>query len=388
MILISMNLPDYKGGSIVNLMASIKKAFNGRHPYSELNLLPGCKLEGSKNIIVLTLDGLGSTFIKKHGANTVFQRYKKGDITSVFPPTTGSAITTFLTGLPAQQSAIPGWNIFLKELGAVTTILRFKPLVGSSFEGIRIEDLLPCKGFTQDLNVNSYMIHPKEIMKSEFTKALGGKAEIKGYSKLNGLCKQINNSVKSNEQKKFIYAYWDGFDKIAHKYGVSSEESLNHFFQISKEIEKLINKLGGTNSKLIITADHGFIDTPRSRVIELDDHPELQDCLVLPFCGDARTIYCYVKPNKIKKFENYVKTHLNKFCDLYRSHDLIKKKAFGLYSPNKKLIERIGDYVLIMKENYVFKDRPLGSIKKNKIGRHSGLTKEEMLVPLIYIETN
>ena len=103
----------------------------------------------------------------------------------------------------------------------------------------------------------------------------------------------------------------------------------------------------------------------------------------MPLCGDSRTAYCYVYPSKTKQFENYVKTRLNKFCKLYKNHEIIKNNYFGLFEPNPKLIERIGDYVLIMKENYILKDKILKQKRYYSIGHHGGTSKDEMFVPLI-----
>jgi hypothetical protein len=69
-------------------------------------------------------------------------------------------------------------------------------------------------------------------------------------------------------------------------------------------------------------------------------------------------------------------------CALRKSEDLIKKKVYGLFTPHPKLVERVGDYVLIMKENYIIKDTVLGEEKKFNIGNHGGLNEEEMQIPL------
>jgi hypothetical protein len=51
--------------------------------------------------------------------------------------------------------------------------------------------------------------------------------------------------------------------------------------------------------------------------------------------------------------------------------------------PNKKLFDRVGDYILVMKENYILKDVLLGEHENKNIGHHGGVSKEEMYVPLI-----
>jgi hypothetical protein len=106
----------------------------------------------------------------------------------------------------------------------------------------------------------------------------------------------------------------------------------------------------------------------------------------MPLSGEPRVVYCYVNPQKIKDFENYVKTEFKDACDLYKSDELIKDNYFGLFEPNEKLKDRIGDYILIMKENYIMKDLVLGEEQHVYVGNHGGVSEEEMFVPLIVIE--
>jgi len=382
-------LPNYNGGSIVNLMSSVKKALGGRHPYKELKILPSKKLKQAKNIVLIVLDGIGYTFLKKNANGTIFDENLKGSMTSVFPSTTGAAIPTFSTGLAPQQHAFTGWHMYLKELGVVSTTLRFNLRIGGeSFSalGIDIKNILSCKGFSEGLKVNSYLITSNIIAKGDFTKATAGKSKIIGYSSLKGFFNQISKTVKSRNHSKFIYGYWDKFDSIAHKKGVNSKEIKAHYLELCDEVSKLVKRLRGTSTKIIVTSDHGFINTTKEEFIDLKNHPKLNECLTLPLCGDPRVRYCYVRPGKVKKFEKYVKTKLKNYCNLYKSKDIIDKGFFGLFKPNPQLHGRIGDYILIMKGNYVFNDSIFGSEQKFKIGRHSGLSRDEMLVPLILID--
>ncbi len=137
---------------------------------------------------------------------------------------------------------------------------------------------------------------------------------------------------------------------------------------------------------MIITADHGLIDTTERKVVWLEKHPKLKECLTLPLCGEPRVVYCYVRPSETRQFEDYVKTRLNKACWLYKSEDLMRRNYFGLFKPNPKLGERIGDYILIMKDNYIFKDCLLGKKASFNRGNHGGISEEEMKVPLIFFD--
>src|SRR3989344_165380 len=159
-----------------------------------------------------------------------------------------------------------------------------------------------------------------------------------------------------SNSKKYVYAYWSKIDSLNHNYGVNSKKSEKHLKVLIKKLNIFIKNLR-KDTTLIITSDHGFVNTPKDRVIKLEDHPKLKESLTLPLCGESRTVYCYVHPSKADYFEKYVKENLSKYCNIYKSPDLIGKNYFGLFKPNPNLFNRVGDYILICKENYIIKDK-------------------------------
>jgi predicted AlkP superfamily pyrophosphatase or phosphodiesterase len=211
-------------------------------------------------------------------------------------------------------------------------------------------------------------------------------SKILPYETLNGFFMQIKKAIKSSNKKKYIYAYWPELDSLNHKYGVGHKKSEKHFKEINKKLRNFIRSLKGTKTLLIITSDHGFINNPIKKIIKLEDHPLMKECLTLPLCGEGRVAYCYVHPEKSKQFEDYIKNNLNKYCYIFKSQELINKNYFGLKKPNPKLFDRVGDYILIFKENYIIKDKLKEDKKKPNIGHHGGVSKEEMIVPLILID--
>src|SRR3989338_8009442 len=97
-----MHLPNYKDGSIVNLMSSLGKSFGGKTGYGSLRLLPPRELK-SKYVVLLLIDGMGYEFIKRYGKKSIFWKHLRGKMTSVFPSTTAASITTINTGVAPQQ---------------------------------------------------------------------------------------------------------------------------------------------------------------------------------------------------------------------------------------------------------------------------------------------
>jgi hypothetical protein len=380
-----MHLPDYKGGSIVNLMSSIGNSLGAKMPYQELRILPSNELRNSKNVVLMVIDGLGFEYLmRKQGS--FLKDNVRGRITSVFPPTTAAGVGTFLTGVAAQQHALTGWFMFLKEIGILAKILPFTPRIGgASFDkqGIKMEDILGQEAFTNKINAKSIVINPKMLMNSAFNETISKKSKREFYSNFDSFINQIRKAINSKGKRKYIYAYWPDIDTFSHEFGVGSSKHEKHFKEIDKKIKKFIEKTKGTNTTLIITADHGLTNTAKDKVILLKDHPRLLECLIMPRSGEGRLAYFYVHPAKARQFEWYVKTHLGKYCWMYKSEELIKKNVFGLGVPNKKLFDRVGDYILVMKENYILKDVLLGEHENKNIGHHGGVSKEEMYVPLI-----
>ncbi len=382
-----MDKPNYQDGSIVNLMSAICEAcgtaISSYDPHPALSIP---ELKESKNIILLLIDGLGYQYIKRYGAESTIGKHIKTSMTSVFPTTTSSAITTFATALAPMQHAVTGWFMHLKELGCVTAVLPFTPratMQPFNSDRVSISEVLPFSTVFTHLNRLSYVVNHKRIIDSNYSILTTVGAERVEYYGLSDFFAQIINLAKMNDAKKYIHAYWADFDALCHVHGVDSDIVQQHFTDLDAEFAELLSFLQGSDSVVIVTADHGLIDCDTQTVIHLDNHPELAEMLTLPLCGEPRVAYCYVKPNKTGAFEAYVQNQLAAHCELHRSEDLIEANYFGLGEPNRKLAQRIGDYTLIMKSNHVIKDCLMGEKPFVQIGVHGGLDERELLVPLI-----
>jgi len=389
-----MELPNYHGGSIVNLMRSIERAFDARPSaaalaYPELQALPAQALAGARNVVLLVLDGLGYDYLQDAGAGSALQRQLKARITSVFPSTTATAVTSFLTGVGPQQHALTGWTAWLRELGSVAATLRFRPRHGGepySKTGIAPRTVYTSEAMFDRLPIKSYVVSPEKIIDSDYNVAHCGVAERRPYRELPALFSTLSEIVRSGGGRKFIHAYTYDLDAAAHTFGSASPELQNTFRQIDAAFARFLQEVGGSDTLVIATADHGFTDSPKTACIELADHPQLEQTLMLPLCGERRVVYCYVHPGRNGDFEHYVQTRLSHCASLYRSADLIARGWFGLGAASPRLAERTGHYTLVMKDDYTIKDWILGEQHHLTLGVHGGVSAAEMHVPLIVAE--
>ncbi|MDH5444999.1 MAG: alkaline phosphatase family protein [Gammaproteobacteria bacterium] len=383
-----MPCPDYQGNSLVNLMSSLSSAMGKVvNNYPVLESLSVDRLANNRNIILLVIDGLGYEYLLKHGQGSCLHDHIAGKMTSVFPSTTATAITTFMTGLAPQQHGLTGWFTYLKELGCITAVLPFKPRVGMSNFNPEHLDANSLYGHTPIFDLlpwTSYVVAPEWIIHSEYNVAHSGAALLHGYNNLSECFNNIQSIVNSTDEHKYIYAYWPDFDRYSHETGCTSSKVHSHFAELDAEFDSLLKKLAGTDTSIIVTADHGFIDTAPDRIIHLHDHPIIQESLVMPLSGEPRAAYCYVHPGKENQFIDYIKSELEDCIILKPSQTVLDEGYFGIGESHPKLHERIGHYTLLMKDNFIIKDQLVGERAFAHIGVHGGVSSQEMYVPLIY----
>lgn len=181
-----MYFPNYKDGSIVNLMSSIGGSFRAKLPYTPLPQLLPLELAASTNIVLFVIDGLGYEMLLKYAQGSILFDNIRAKLTSVFPSTTAACMTTFLTGVAPQQHAITGWLMYLRELGDTIVLLRGMTRSGASFEDINIKasDIVTAQPFAEKLNAPSFLIKGDDILGSDYTQTLGKGSKKIGYKKL------------------------------------------------------------------------------------------------------------------------------------------------------------------------------------------------------------
>ncbi|MFW9801821.1 MAG: alkaline phosphatase family protein [Candidatus Thorarchaeota archaeon] len=378
--------PNYSGRGITNLMSSIASAVGTESPYPKISESWLSGIEESKNIVLIAVDGLGYDYLMKNGKDIALASSVKGPLTSVFPPSTGSAITTFITGLPPQQHAVTGWYVFLKEYGMMSRILPFTSVVDWNVLDTDIANVVNVESLFWEIERERIVVAGKQIVDSTFSLyTIGLSAKRIAYEGLQSFFTGVEEAISSYEKASYIYAYWPELDSIAHILGIESKEAREHLQEFDQALKEFVERIEGTDTTLIITSDHGLHDVNPDGLILTGDHPELVESLTLPLCGDTRSAYCYVRPSRIRRFEDYINSEFEHACTVHKSEDLVKDNWFGLYEENPRLSGRVGDYTLIFNDGYAVLNSFPGQEAPSLIGHHGGTSSEEMNVPLIVI---
>src|SRR5437868_4580100 len=151
--------PDYAGGGLVNLVASLVAARGGTplHP-----ILENTKIRAdARNVILLIIDGLGDNLLMRRAGGGELARRRKHAITSVFPSTTASAITTSYTGRTPAEHGLTGWFTYFGEAGCVSAALPFRSrgdMTPLSARGVRAEQIFTVPSLFGAVPVKSIVV--------------------------------------------------------------------------------------------------------------------------------------------------------------------------------------------------------------------------------------
>lgn len=355
-------------GEIVGVNNAIRKYLN-KEVYHEPNpiVLDWLTENQFKHIIVLLIDALGSSIIKKHcDPNGFFLSNMRAELTTVFPPTTSAATTSLRTGKYPNENAWLGWNEYFKEKDDNIILFmnksQYKDCTYPNFSSIT----LPVPFLDETDNCTSIWPSWSKMNPS------------KDYPDL------LNNILDFIPNHEYIYAYYDALDTFMHNKGTNSLKTKELVLQLEKETESFACKLPkGTG--LILLADHSQIDV---KIDYLDAYPELTETFSHLPALEPRTIAFYIKENKKEDFvKSFTQLFGNDFV-LYTKKDVLEQNIFGSYPNHPRFEEFIGDYLAISTSNLSLSYKPNTSHTKKVGGDHAGGLDEEAIIPLILWKNN
>jgi hypothetical protein len=189
--------------------------------------------------------------------------------------------------------------------------------------------------------------------------------------------------VKSGTDAKYVYAYWPELDALSHRFGNASPQTRTHFKAVDAAFGELMRRLAGTDTRVIATADHGFVDSAGADALELADAPGLAALLRYPLCGESRVAFCHVQEGREREFMQRAADWLGERARVCPSAELAGEGWFGPGEPHPRLAERIGDVALVMKGRTTVKDWTPGEPRHRHVGHHGGTSADELLIPLI-----
>jgi predicted AlkP superfamily pyrophosphatase or phosphodiesterase len=188
--------------------------------------------------------------------------------------------------------------------------------------------------------------------------------------------------MRTNE-RAFYWVYWGYLDTLSHKHGPDDERVRAEFAAFTRAFERefftTLSAAGRSNTLFVLVADHGHMYTEKDPYYDLRNHPNLTRRLHMQPTGEHRLAYLYMKPGQTEAVREYIeRTWPNQFA-IFESAYLQEHGLFG-GPASPRLTERIGDLTVISLGSAYWW---WGAGENPMLGRHGGLTAEEMIVPFL-----
>lgn len=394
--------PAYNGYSLINLPASVC-SWLGTPEFGEsvLDTVYTSDLHSRyRHVIVMLVDGLGLDLFQRFVDHQPWQQWlpeaQFAPLTSITPSTTSSALTTLWTGKAPAAHGVLGYEMWLKEYGLIANMILHSPAsfngdVGSlQRAGFSSTQFLPVPTLGRHLaqyGVDVFALQPYAIARSGLSTMLLNGTEVVPYRNLSDLWVTLAELLQRQQANPtYMYVYWGDIDELSHRFGPHDERVLIEFETFSRTLNWFIRqqrKKHPGDTLFIMLADHGQVSTPLNPQYELRNHPALLNDLVMLPSGENRLPYFFLRPGHENHARDYIGYTWPGEFRIVPSAAVLRSGLFGPGKAYDRVPERLGDWVAFPQGSAYFwwadKPNPL-------LGRHGGLSPQEMLVPFWAME--
>jgi hypothetical protein len=324
----------------------------------------------ARQVVLLVLDGLGWEQLQERiTLAPTLASMAGGPITSVAPTTTATALTSIVAGCPPAEHGVVGYRVHVGD-GAVMNVLRWETEAGDARDAVPPE-LFQHKPAFAGRSVPAVI--RAEFLSTGFTRAFLRGARLKGWRVPSTLVVEVAQLLRDGEP--FVYAYYDGIDRVAHQYGMGE-----YYDAELRTTDRLVADLADAlppGAALLVTADHGQVDVGQA-VVTLD--ADLAASTVL-LSGEGRFRWLHARPGAAADLAAGARELYGHRAWVHTRDELEAAGWFG--GPlSAAAVARLGDVALVPFEAIAFLD-PGDTGEVTLVSRHGSLTSAEMLVPLV-----
>ena len=362
-------LPDYGGACLSEIVPALFHLEDFAKDKLDTPPWLPLPLHGAKQVVLLVLDGLGWDQLREKRAHAPFMSSMLGGpITSVVPSTTAAALTSIVTGAPPSAHGVVGYRVKVGD--EVLNTLRWETQSGDARKSVPPSSFQEVAPF---LGQKPPVVSRAEFIGSGFTNAHLEGVPIHGWRLPSSLCVEVGSLAL--EGAPFIYAYYDGIDKIAHERGLG--EYFDAELAATDELASRLYDALPRGCVLAMTADHGQVEVDSDPIVI--DEAILDDVKLLS--GEGRFRWLHVVPGATKRVRDACEAAYGDVAWIHTRDELDAEGWFG--GPLRPHIAaRLGDVALIARSPVAFLD-PCDTGETQLVARHGSQTRAEMYVPFV-----
>ncbi len=411
--------PDFAGRGLANVAPTVLRllapdAADGLDlPPLAGDILPEALTQGVTTVLLIVADGLGHRQLQREIAagnapnlGELIERTREGDvtgtynpITSVFPTTTVAALGSVNSGVTPSGHGLLGYTVFLPEFDMVAEMIRWGPLnrrvsfadpeFGKAPEAFFWAETMYAR--LQAAGVKrTFAVNPIGFSGTALTRMLHQHAAYAGFVATSSLGPIVARLLAESSDLTYVYAYWPTVDTIAHLVGPLTPEHGAEVAAFDFQFGRLLRSLPANGRTLVmVTADHGHVDTVPEEAVQFGAHPELMGMLKVSPAGERRAVYLHPKPGATTEVAAYARERLRDVAPAMLRDDAVALGLFGPGALSERAAGRIGEVLLFPRGNLQMvapietvdgAPPPRSSVFR---GLHGGLTADEALVPLL-----
>lgn len=392
------------GNTIANVPATMAAMlgvpFSGLPPLAPELWEPLVANGRPKRIVQIIIDALGQNLVEQESETFAGIREKAavmGEITSVFPSTTVNCLSCFWTGVAPAQHGLVSLRLLFPELGVVGQMIHWTPNFYKAKDalvegGLDPETFLAAPGMAEQFaaaGVPVYAFKGYDIVDSALSKMHGrGCEEQIGAFSFTDMMHQMVGLLEEKAGEPLIAsAYWPTIDTMSHFRGPDSDavarelEALIH--QIEKHFLDALSPEAREDTVVMIVADHGQLRFEEEDVAQMEDHPAIIDNLMIMGTGEPRTPYLYARQGEMDTVLDYINEELGEFGTAVSASYALEQGWLGPEPYAHETRSRLGDIVVMMRPKKLLVAPTDNTIVKRMVGKHGGLSPDEMRVPFI-----
>jgi hypothetical protein len=358
-----VTVPDYSGGSLVNLVAELEHRLIRSAPSPRLHPHLSGLIPDADTYVLALFDGLGYHQLD-HPAAASLRDTCLAAIDSPFPATTTVSLSVLATGLPPSQHGLLGYQSWIPELNHVVNTIHWTTLWGEQLE-YPFETFLPSPNLAERLGaggIETITIQPLKFHETPLSRVLFRGCRFEGIERVGEWLDATTQLAVT--PRRLVIAYLPNVDYAAHVGGQESDPYTEAMTTVAAAWEALIHRLP-PGVVAIGTADHGHVDFPKHKQIKIDEADHENRILF----GDGRAMF--------------VKGEGASLADKLPATWIPVEEMSHWWGPephHRAVPGRLPDGILLADDDVLLLHRHSDD---RMVGNHGALTDAERLIPLM-----
>jgi predicted AlkP superfamily pyrophosphatase or phosphodiesterase len=319
--------------------------------------------------VLLVIDGLGwHQLAARSQLAPTLSAMAATRITSIAPTTTATALTSLTTGLTPGEHGIVGYRMHMGT--SIMNTLRWGDERGDLRRAHPPRDVQPIEPF---LGIRVPVVSKAELEGSGFTEAHLRGVDPRGWRVASSIPVIVRQLLDAGEP--FVYAYYDGIDKIAHERGFGDFYDAE-LVAVDALVARMIDRLP-SGTTLFVTADHGQVQVGDNSI----RHDAAIMSMVRAQSGEGRFRWLHTQRGITDDLLAACREAYGDRAWVLPRDQMIDEGWFGpVVRP--AALRRLGDVALVPFADVTFED-PADSGPFVLQCRHGSMTPEEVHVPLL-----